>query len=126
MSSYDLGELARTLFEESGNALFLIDSDSERMLDANSTALQLSGFTREELLQLPVPSLFRSDDAEGLHRLAQAYRQAVPFRSPEGFWLRRREPEGWVPVNLTVTQLRAGPGVLGLITARDISAHQRA
>jgi PAS domain S-box-containing protein len=126
MSSYDLGELARTLFEESGDALFLFDSDSERMLDVNSMAQHLSGLTRDELLQLPVSHLLRSDDAEGLFRLAWAYRHAVPFHSQEGFWLRRRQQGDWVPVNLTVTRLRAGASVLGLITARDISERRRA
>ncbi len=126
MSSYDLGELARTLFEESGDALFLFDPDSERMLDVNCTAQRLSGLTRAELLQMPVPSLFRSEDAEGLARLAQAYRQTVPFHSQEGFWLRRRDPDVRVPVNLTVTQLHVAPGILGLITARDISERRRA
>jgi two-component system cell cycle sensor histidine kinase/response regulator CckA len=125
MSSYDLGELARTLFEESGDALFLFDADSERMLDVNSMAQHLSGLGRDDLLQLPASYLFRSDDAEGLVRLAQAYRQAVPFHSQEGFWLRRREPGEWVPVNLTVTRLRTGSGILGLITARDISERRR-
>ena len=42
MSSYDLGALARTLFEESGDALFLFDPDSERMLDVNAMAQRLS------------------------------------------------------------------------------------
>ncbi len=125
MSSYDLSGLARTLFEESGDALFLFDADSERMLEVNSMARRLSGFGREELLQQSASSLFRSDNVERLHRLAQAYLQGAPFHSQEGFWLRRREPEGWVPVNLTVTQLRTGWGILGLITARDISERRR-
>jgi two-component system cell cycle sensor histidine kinase/response regulator CckA len=125
MSSYDLSELARTLFEESGDALFLFDADSEQILDVNAMAQRLSGLGREELLQLPAPHLFRCDDPDGFLRLAQAYRQAVPFHSQEGFWLRRRESGSWVPVNLTVTRLRTGNGVLGLITARDISERRR-
>src|SRR5579884_542331 len=125
MSSYELSEFAHTLFQDSGDALFLFDADSERMLEVNSMAQHLSGFSREELLQLPTPSLFRSDDPEGFSRLAQAYRQAVPFHSQEGFWLRRRKAGGWVPVNLTVTRLRTACGVLGLITACDISERRR-
>jgi two-component system cell cycle sensor histidine kinase/response regulator CckA len=123
--SNDLGELARTLFEESGDALFLFDPDSEQMLDVNSMAQRLSGFSREELLQMPARSLFRAEQDEQVQRLTQAYRQPLPFHSQEGFWLRRRERDAWVPVNLTVARLHAGGGVLGLITARDISERRR-
>ena len=125
MSSYDLIGIARTLFEESGDALFLFDAGSERMREVNAMAQRLSGFSREELLQLPASFLFRSEDPAGLDRLAQAYLQAVPFHSQEGFWLRRREPDGWVPVNLTLAQFRTAQGILGLITARDISERRR-
>ena len=126
MSSYNLGELARTLFEESGDALFLFDPESERMLDVNLMAQCLSGFTAGELLEWPVGDLFRSEDAAGLARLKQAYRQDSSFHSQEGFWLRHRDRGMWVPVNLTVARLHVGSGILGLITARDISERRRA
>jgi PAS domain S-box-containing protein len=125
MSSYNLGELARTLFEESGDALFLFDPDSERMLDVNLMAQRLSGFTESELLEWPVSELFRSEDTAGLARLTQAYRHDAAFHSQEGFWLRHRDRGSWVPVNLTVTRLHLNDGILGLITARDISERRR-
>lgn len=126
MSSYNLAELARTLFEESGDALFLFDPESERMLDLNLMAQRLSGFTAGELLEWPVPDLFRSEDNAGLTRLRQAYCQDSSFHSQEGFWLRHRDRGVWVPVNLTVARLHVGSGILGLITARDISERRRA
>jgi PAS domain S-box-containing protein len=126
MSNYNLGELARTLFEESGDALFLFDPDSEVMLDVNLMAQRLSGFIASELLEWPVSDLFRSEDSAGLTRLTQAYRQDASFHSQEGFWLRHRDRGSWVPVNLTVTRLHLDEGILGLITARDISERRRA
>jgi PAS domain S-box-containing protein len=140
MSGDNLGQLARTLFEESGDALFLLDPDNERMLDVNSMAQRLSGFPREELLHCSISDLFRSELSGGLERLAQAARQTESFHSQEGFWLRHREDSGtggtpapdrqegglsWVPVNLTVTRLHVGSRILGLITARDISERRR-
>jgi PAS domain S-box-containing protein len=126
MSRYNLGKLARTLFEESGDALFLFDPESERMLDVNLMAQRLSGFTGGELLEWPVLDLFRSEDASGLARLRQAYRRASYFHPQEGFWLRHRDRGVWIPVNLTVARLHVQSGILGLITARDISERRRA
>jgi PAS domain S-box-containing protein len=125
MSGYNPAELARTLFEECGDALFLFEPDSERILDVNLMAQRLSGFSRDDLLQVPVCDLFRSEDPEGLERLARSSRDSDPFQSQEGFWVRHRADGVWVPVNLTVTRLHAGSGTLALITARDISERRR-
>src|SRR5690242_14447627 len=84
MSSYNFGDLARTLFEESGDALFLFEPDSERMLDVNLMAQRLTGFTRNELMALPVSHLFRSERPDGLQRLAEAYLHSASFHSQEG------------------------------------------
>jgi PAS domain S-box-containing protein len=125
MSGFNPAELARTLFEESGDALFLFEPDSERMLDVNLMAQRLSGFARADLLRVLVSDLFRSEDPDGLQRLSRAYRDSDPFLSQEGFWVRHRDDGVWVPVNLTVTRLHAESGTLGLITARDIRERRR-
>jgi PAS domain S-box-containing protein len=126
MNSYTLAELAQTLFEDSGDALFLFDPESEQLLDVNPMAQRLTGLSRAQLLEHPVTYLFRSEAAGGLARLRQAYRKTGLFHSQEGFWLRHRDEGTWVPVNLTVTRLHASPRTLGLVTARDISAHRQA
>src|SRR5687767_9148192 len=119
--TYNLAELAQTLFEESGDALFLFDPDSEQMIDVNPMAQRLTGCTRSALLRMAVNYLFRSETAGGLQRLRAAYRRTGLFHSQEGFFLRHEKDGLWVPVNLTVTRLHAEPRTLGLITARDIS-----
>ena len=53
-------ELAGTLFEEAGDALFLFDPQSEQLRDVNPMAQRLSGFTRRELLEMTVTRLIRS------------------------------------------------------------------
>jgi two-component system cell cycle sensor histidine kinase/response regulator CckA len=118
--SYNRDELAVTLFEESGDALFLFDPASEAMLDANPMAQRLSGFTHAELLRMQATYLFRSSTPGGLQRLRHAYQRTGLFHSQEDFLLRRRDDGVWVPVNLTVTRLHMRPKTLGLITARDI------
>src|SRR5437660_1021916 len=124
--TYNVEELAQTLFEESGDALFLFDPDTEQLLDANPMALRLSGFTRRELLSQAITFLFRSEAQGGLQRLRHAYKKTGIFHSQEGFLLRHRKDGVWVPVNLTVTRLHAEPKTLGLVTARDITEYREA
>jgi PAS domain S-box-containing protein len=126
MTAYNLAELGLTLFEESGDALFLFDPETEQLLDVNPMAQRLTGCARVELLRHPVSYLFRSEVQGGVQRLRQAYRKTGVFHSQEGFLLRHARDGVWTPVNLTVTRLHADPRTLGLITARDISERRAA
>ena len=125
MTSYDREELAVTLFEESGDALFLFDPTTEAMLDVNPMAERLTGFSYAELVRMQATYLFRSNVNGGLHRLRHAFRRTGLFHSQEHFLLRHQKDGVWVPVNLTVTRLHARPKTLGLITARDISERKQ-
>jgi PAS domain S-box-containing protein len=124
--NHNLADLAETLFEESGDALFLFEPDTERLLDVNSTAQRLTGMTRPQLLSLAVDYLFRSEAQGGVQRLRQAYRKTGLFHSQEGFLLRHEREGVWIPVNLTVARLHVEPRPLGLITARDVSVYRQA
>src|SRR5579885_3055497 len=121
MIPIDPAELGLTLFEESGDALFLFDPDTEQLLEVNPMALRLCGFPRAELLRRPVSYLFRAESQGGLQRLRHAYLHTGVFHSQEGFLLRHQRDGVWVPVNLTVARLHAEPKTLGLLTARDVS-----
>jgi PAS domain S-box-containing protein len=125
MTSYNVAELAQTLFEEEGDALFLFDPDNERLLDVNPMAQRLTGFARGDLLRMQVTYLFRAEAQGGLQRLRAAFHKTGLFHSQEGFLLRHQDEGVWVPVNLTITRLHAEPRTLGLITARDISERRR-
>src|SRR3954454_12428458 len=76
--------LAQALFRESADALFLVDPDTDCLLDVNAVAVRLSGFKRAPLLQLPASSLFRCPGREGSERLQAASRKTVCFHSQEG------------------------------------------
>jgi PAS domain S-box-containing protein len=123
----DLAALGRALFDESGDALFLFDPETERLLAVNPTAERLSGFPREELLRQPIDYLFRGESPSpgALQRLRRAGKKTGVFHSQEGFLLRHRQAGAWVPVSLTVARLHVEPRPLGLITARDLSERRR-
>ncbi len=120
MTSHDQTELARALFEEIGDALFLLDPDTDRLVDVNPVALRLTGFSRAEILQFPALHLFRLDaTGGGLQRLRGAFHKTMVFHGQDGFLLRTKEDGGWIPVNLTVSRLHVAPRPLGLIIVRD-------
>src|SRR5438132_6589653 len=125
-TGWNAEELSVTLFEEAGDALFLFDPESEQLVDVNPMAQRLSGFSRAELLRMPVTYLFRSEIQGGVQRLRHAYQKTGIFHSQEGFFLRQQRSGTWVPVNLTITRLHAEPRTLGLVTARDVREQREA
>src|SRR5262249_857236 len=88
LAAYHTDDLSDSLFEESGDALFLFDPNTEQLLDVNPMAQRLSGFTRPELLRMKITYLLRSEVQGGLQRLRHAYRKTGLFHSQEGFLLR--------------------------------------
>jgi two-component system NtrC family sensor kinase len=129
MNPLDFTHLAEALFEEAGDALFLFDPDSDEILAVNPTALRLSGFTKTDLGRMPVTWLYRYDGRSSQTRLRRASQQSGVFHNQDGFELRTRDDNVWLPVNLTITRLHVQPKTLALITARDVreqrDAHER-
>src|SRR6266404_779758 len=105
----NIHELAQTLFEEAGDALFLFDPDDGRFVEVNPVAQRLSRMTRPQLLSESVETLFRSEVQGGVVRLRRACKATEHFHSQDGFLLRQRNENHWVPVNLTVARLHARP-----------------
>src|SRR5439155_23695425 len=113
-------DLARALFQEAGDALFLFDPTSDQLLDVNGMAERLSGFARAELLRMPATYMFRYGGQGGMARLRAASNKTGMFHSKEGYYLRTRDDAVWVAVNLTLTRLHVRPKTVALLTARDV------
>ena len=118
MTAYDPAELAQALVSEIGDALFLLDPDTDQLLEVNPVVLRLTGFTRADVLRMSATHLFRFEAAGGTQRLKAAFTKTVVFHAQDGFLLRTRD-DAWVPVSLTVSRLHLAPKPLGLIIARD-------
>jgi PAS domain S-box-containing protein len=126
MNQHLSADLARALFEEAGDALFLFDPDSDQVLEVNPMAEGLCGFTRDELLRMPVTNLYRFEGQGGKQRLRLASQQTVIFHGQHGFLLRTKQEGVWVPVSLTITRLHLKAKTLALITARDVREQREA
>src|SRR5262245_23233006 len=129
MNQYSPEDLARALFEEAGDALFLFDPDSDRLVSANVMAERLTGLTRQELLRLHATELFRDADVPDDQRIRRAASHTGIFHSQEGYVLRTRDENVWVPVSISIARLHVRPRPLALMTARDLreqrAAHER-
>ncbi len=130
MNEFSPEDLARALFEEAGDALFLFDPDTDRLVNANATAERLTGFSRQELMGFAATELFYfgapGEGAEeppagkGPARLHRAATHTSIFHSQEGYVLRTRAEGVWVPVNISISRLHVRPRTLALMTARDV------
>ena len=129
MNEYNPQDLARALFEEAGDALFLFDPETDALVGVNPVAERLTGLPREELLRIPATELFRHGGQGEAQRLRRAVGHTGIFHSQEGFLLRTRDPAVWIPVNITIARLHVRPRTLALMTARDVreqrEAHER-
>src|SRR5579875_2242388 len=113
-------DLAHALLEEAGDALFLFDPDSDQLLQVSRMAVELTGFSREEMLARPATYFFRFGGKGGQHRFREAATRTGVFHSQEGFFLRTRQDGVWIPVSLSIARLHVLPKTLALITARDV------
>ncbi len=84
MNTTNIQGLARAIFEEAGDALFLSDPETDQLLDVNPTAQRLTGFTRPELLRMQATQLFRFGAQEGRQRMRRAAEATGVFHSQEG------------------------------------------
>jgi len=119
MNSHEQAELARALFEKSGDALFLLDPETDQLLDVNPVALRLTGFSRSEVIQFSATNMFRIEASGGLQKLRGAFNKTVVFHGQDGYLLRAKNDSAWIPVSLTVSRLHVSPKPLVLIVARD-------
>jgi PAS domain S-box-containing protein len=129
LQQYDQADLARALFEESADALFVFNPENDQLLDVNAVALRLTGFTRTNLMRLPATYLFRFGEADRGPRFRAACRKTGIFHSQEGYYLRTQRDGVWVPVNISISRLHLQPTPLAMIIARDVrelrEAHAR-
>jgi PAS domain S-box-containing protein len=112
-------QFARALFDEHGDALLLVDPDTDAVLAANRTAARLTGLPAEELVGRAAGELLAGDaDADPADGLRAAAAHTVLFHGHGGYRL-RTAGGGWRPVTVTVGRLHLRPKPLALYTVRD-------
>jgi PAS domain S-box-containing protein len=113
-------EMARALFEEVNDAVFVFDPESEQITDVNPMAQRLSGHRRSDLLQMRITDLLSAPGEEGMSRLLESSRVTTLFHSQEGFRLRHRDG-GEIEINVSVSRVHLRPSPQALLIVRDIT-----
>jgi len=106
-------EKYRRLFELESDALFLIEKESGRILEANSTASKLYGYTREELLRKKNTDL--SAEPEKTKQATHSTRTLIPIR------YHRKEDGTVFPVEITASHLEWRGQDVHIASIRDIT-----
>ncbi|MDP7014295.1 MAG: PAS domain S-box protein [Pirellulaceae bacterium] len=120
----DGAELSRQLFDESHDAILIVDPASARVVGANRTAGRLIGRRSEALRGVHVGELFTADDPLALSRLSQLIQQVSGDdgrASAASTGLRLCGDRGARDVELSVSNLSAAEGTLSLLVARDVT-----
>ena len=79
----------RSIFEQSNDAIFLLDPSNEEILDVNPKACRILGYSREELLKLPISAIHPNE----VHRMREFCGSVL------------EEGQGWTE-DLTCTTIR--------------------
>jgi formate hydrogenlyase transcriptional activator len=115
-------ERFRKVFEHSNDAIFVVDPEADRILDVNSKACTLLGYSREELLATPVSAIHPGEMAR-----FQAFARSV-FENESGWTneltcLNRSGQVLSAEISASVIDIGERRGMIALV--RDITDRKR-
>lgn len=119
------GGLYRSLFEEAGEAMYLIDPDSGKILDANRRAAEMTGYAVEELRGMKAADLHPASEAESLGRMFAGASEKGRAAGVSKMHHARKDG-GLVSVEISSASLVVGGRRLYLGIVREAAGRRRA
>jgi PAS domain S-box-containing protein len=117
-------EFQRSLFEQAGEAIVVVDSESRRFIDANAKAWEIHGYTREEFLRLTVEQIVAVPDRELVERVARSLQETGRYESDRHNSLRK---DGSVfPCAMNVRSVSVGGRRYSIGVYRDLTEQRKA
>jgi PAS domain S-box-containing protein len=113
-------ETSTLLFEHARDILFVIDTDTGRIIDANAAAVVSYGHTRDELLALTIFQLRVADIGPVADQMKQASSEGILFET-----LHQRRDGSVFPVEVSSRGHTIGDRRVLLSVVRDISERRR-
>jgi PAS domain S-box-containing protein len=110
-------ERYRGVFEAETDAIFLVDSATEALVDANHAALELYGYTLEEIRRITSADI--SAEPEKTHLVISEQHKRVPLR-----WHRRKDGTVF-PVEITLSFFETRGRKYHVAAIRDLTAQRR-
>ena len=114
----------RELFEWSSDAVFLIASQSGRVMDANQMAVTLYGYGRAELLAKTSADLSGEPEVTSRRTQEAGLQPGQVFQIP--LRLHRKKDGSVFPVSITVRSIAKNGQALPLVSCRDLTEQRRA
>jgi len=117
----------RSVIDQADEAIFVIDPETERFVDANQTALRWLGFSREQLLALTIhdvdvefPLGYPESEIDAARGARQLQRPWVCSR------VHRRKDGTTFPVEVAIAQRHFGESTYNLVVVRESRQHRQA
>ena len=111
------------IFDAVSDGLIIQDLETQRVVEANSAAAAMHGYSRQEFIGLPAAQYVRPDSLRLLTKSLQVVESGGTFESP-AIHVRRDGSPFYVEVRRTAFTYRAKPCVLSIV--RDVSKQMRA
>ena len=111
----------QSYMDQAGDAIYVIDGQSGRILSANARAAQMLGYSRDELLQLSAADIECGHTAEEIYGFHRASQKAVV--KIEG--IHQRKDGSRFPVEISLASLAPASAHRMLGIVRDVSERKR-
>ena len=116
-------ERFRTIFEHSNDAIFIVDPERDAILDANLKAARMVGYSRNELLRLPL-SAVHPDEMPKFLSFARSVLDHGTGWTDELSCVTKRGDRVAAEISASAIDLGARTGVIAM--ARDVTERKRA
>ncbi len=115
----------RTIFNAAVDAIFVLDTESPAILDANQSAVGMFGYSLEDLKRLPMENLIQSTPPFTFEAARRVYREALGGNSRLIEWpVKRRDGRPfWIEVSFKLTSINGEERLLAVV--RDISQRRQ-
>ncbi len=116
-------ERFRHLFESADDAIYLVDAKSFRIVDCNQKALELDGYSRNEITAMRMFELYPLEERELLdHRHDEVLRKGSYTTVASHHHVRKDST--WVPVEISSSLAEIGGWKLIINIVRDVSSRK--
>ncbi|MBI3079592.1 MAG: sigma 54-interacting transcriptional regulator, partial [Deltaproteobacteria bacterium] len=116
-------ERSRKIFEHSNDAIFVVDPERDEILDVNPVACRMLGYSRGELLSLPISEVHPDEMPELLAFARSVYERGSGW-TDELTCLTKSGSR--LPAEISASVIEIEGRICLIVMARDISARKRA
>ncbi len=117
-------EKYRVLFEDASDAIMIVDFESQHFLEANRQTEYLLGYSKDELLAMPISDFWAQKDKKHfVHNLLISVEKRKSIKFQERQIYRKDGSSLWVEINASAVEYRGKKVALAIM--RDVSQRKQ-